>query len=419
MNNDNLRINFLRKNKDTIINYYSKTNSLDELNGVLNNLNNTSLNIKEIEEIKEAIVNRMNELNVKSLKDVLEEAKNKNSNIKDVNVVETRREINNKDYYGFRNNINYLRVYKDGENKLFEIPNNYVDKVKEILELNQNITIKDLLEKIKPYTEELNVVDMDYKTNLDKEVVTREINNIQDAKTKQKFLNDIASVLKERIEINKYISEKGLENEMLRYSINSSGERLYYVGDNIIKFLDNEKNMYVLTPPNNDFVSSNKKGQEEKEFEKETKDKENEEEKINEIPNSLDELNTEFYINAINFVMDKIYKSESLDKYEEKLIEIFLHLCVNTKEDDIPINLYEIYNTYFEYLYNYNDYYNDNIRNMFQNKIEFMKEEKKKKSNEKQLILENNDKFGFADITLIVCLGIVVIIIILFILLVK
>ena len=96
-----------------------------------------------------------------------------------------------------------------------------------------------------------------------------------------------------------------------------------------------------------------------------------------------------------------------------------MYLCVNTKEDDIPINLYEIYNTYFEYLYNYNDYYNDNIRNMFQNKIEFMKEEKKKKSNEKQLILENNDKFGFADITLIVCLGIVVIIIILFILLVK
>lgn len=419
MNNDNLRINFLRKNKDTIINYYSKTNSVDELNGVLNNLNNTSLNIKEIEEIKEAIVNRMNELNVKSLKDVLEEAKNKNSNIKDINIVETRKEINNKDYYGFRNNINYLRVYKDGENKLFEIPNNYVDKVKEILELNQNITIKDLLEKIKPYIEKLNIVEMDYKTNLDKEVVTREINNIQDAKTKQQFLDNIASVLKERIEINKYISEKGLEKETLRYSINSSGERIYYVGDNIIKFLDNETNMYVLTPPNNDFVSSNKKEQEEKEFEKETKDKENEEEKINEIPNSLDELNTEFYINAINFVMDKIYKSESLDKYEEKLIEIFLHLCVNTKEDDIPINLYEIYNTYFEYLYNYNDYYNDNIRNMFQNKIEFMKEEKKKKSNEKQLILENNDKFGFADITLIVCLGIVVIIIILFILLVK
>lgn len=419
MNNDNLRINFLRKNKDTIINYYSKTNSLDELNGVLNNLNNTSLNIKEIEEIKEAIVNRMNELNVKSLKDVLEEAKNKNSNIKDINIVETRKEINNKDYYGFRNNINYLRVYKDGENKLFEIPNNYVDKVKEILELNQNITIKDLLEKIKPYIEELNIVEMDYKTNLDKDVVTREINNIQDAKTKQQFLDNIASVLKERIEINKYISEKGLEKETLRYSINSSGERIYYVGDNIIKFLDNETNMYVLTPPNNDFVSSNKKEQEEKKFEKETKDKENEEEKINEIPNSLDELNTEFYINAINFVMDKIYKSESLDKYEEKLIEIFLHLCVNTKEDDIPINLYEIYNTYFEYLYNYNDYYNDNIRNMFQNKIEFMKEEKKKKSNEKQLILENNDKFGFADITLIVCLGIVVIIIILFILLVK
>ena len=108
MNNDNLRINFLRKNKDTIINYYSKTNSVDELNGVLNNLNNTSLNIKEIEEIKEAIVNRMNELNVKSLKDVLEEAKNKNSNIKDINIVETRKEINNKDYYGFRNNINYI-----------------------------------------------------------------------------------------------------------------------------------------------------------------------------------------------------------------------------------------------------------------------------------------------------------------------
>ena len=205
----------------------------------------------------------------------------------------------------------------------------------------------------------------------------------------------------------------------MRYSINSSGERIYYVGDNIIKFLDNETNMYVLTPPNNDFVFNNKKEQEEKKFEKETKDKENEEEKINEIPNSLDELNTEFYINAINFGMDKIYKSETLSEYEEKLIEIFLYLCVNTKEDDIPINLYEIYNTYFEYLYNYNDYYNDNIRNMFQNKIEFMKEEKKKKSNEKQLILENNDKFGFADITLIVCLGIVVIIIILFILLVK
>ena len=95
-------------------------------------------------------------------------------------------------------------------------------------------------------------------------------------------------------------------------------------------------------------------------------------------------------------------------------------MCVNSKEENIPVNLFQIYDNYYKYLYEYGYYYNDKIENMFKDKITIEKNREKELKNEKNLTLKKDDRnFGFVDITLITCFIIIILIIILFILLVK
>ena len=274
---------------------------------------------------------------------------------------------------------------------------------------------KDLLEKLKPFLKELEQVEMDYKTNLDKETLIEELNNINEMDVKQVFLRDINDVLKERIKINYYMNDNGFLNEKLNYSLNTNGERIYYVGSQIIKF-DNDKNMRILDE-NNKFVENEKRNEiEENKFNIHTKSESNEQNEIITIPNNLEELNTEFYINAIKYSFDKIYSKESLNNYEEKLVEVFLTLCSNSNENEIPLPLFDIYNTYLNYVTESKDYYNDYVEELLKDKEIDSKEKTNTNEKQKKLILDNN---GTVDIILVLCGIILVIIIILYFLLVK
>lgn len=408
-------IEFYNNNKNDLIDFYKKTTDLNVLESTLNNINNSNVELSAIKELKNIIDNRINELKSKSLEDAFNELKQNNIYLKDFNLVETTKDINNKDYYGFKNNTTYLKVNIDDNNKMFEIENSNIDKVKYILEQEKdsNLNTKDLIEKLLPYLNELEQIEMDYKTNLNKETLIEELNNIDDMDIKQVFLRDINDVLKERIKINYYMNDNGLLNEKLNYSLNSNGERIYYIGNQIIKF-DNEKNMRILDD-NNKFVEQEKdKEIQSKEFEVYSKSNENND-TIN-VPTSLEELDTEFYINAIKYSFNKIYTSENLNNYETKLVEVFIALCINTNENDIPLSLYEIYNTYLNYVNETNDYYNSYIEEMLKDKkIENIKQNNIN-NKQKQLILDKN---GTVDIILILCGIILIVIIILYLLLVK
>ncbi len=416
-NNIELLIDFYKQNKKDLIDFYSKTNDINILESTLNNIKNSNINQHAINELKNVIENRIYELKSKSLEKIINEIKQNNNNLKDFNIVETSKDINNKNFYGFRNNATYLKVTIEGNNKLYEIEKNNIEKVKEIIdkEKNKNLQTKDLLEKLIPYLNELEEVKMDYKTNLNKETLIEEINNIEEMDVKQVFLRDINDVLKERIRINYYMNENGLLNENLSYSLNSNGERIYYVGNEIIKF-DNEKNMRILNE-NNKFVENEKRNElEQNEFDIHTKSGQNEQNEIVNIPNNLEELDNEFYIKAIKYSFEKIYSKESLNNYEEKLVEVFLALCSNSNENEIPLSLFDIYNTYLNYVTESKDYYSDYVEELLKDKEIDSKEKTNTNEKQKKLILDNN---GTVDIILVLCGIILVIIIILYFLLVK
>lgn len=416
-NNTELLMNFYNQNKKDLINFYNKTNDLEILESTLNNINNSIIEYDVIKELKNIIKNRIYELKSKNIENVIDEIKQNNSNLKNFNIVETSKDINNKDFYGFRNNATYLKVTDEDNTKLYEIENNNIDQVKEILENenNNNLQTKDLLEKLKPFLNELEQIEMDYKTNLDKDTLIEELNNINGMDVKQVFLRDINEVLKERIKINYYMNDNSLLNERLNYSLNSNGERIYYVGNEIIKF-DNEKNMRILNE-NNKFVENEKRNElEESKFNIHTKSESKEQTEIISIPNNLERLNTEFYINAIKYSFDKIYSKENLNNYEEKLVEVFLALCSNSNENEIPLPMFDIYNTYLNYVTESKDYYNDYVEELLKDKEIDSKEKTNTNEKQKKLILDNN---GTVDIILVLCGIILVIIIILYFLLVK
>ena len=413
----------IRKNKDIFIKHYLNSKDLKELENTLNNINHSGINSKEIEEIKNAILKRINELKKNDLNDILNNAKKTNYAMNDFSIIETKEEENEKDIYGFRNDMYYLKLNENGNNIIYEIEN--LDMIRTILGNIENMTKSEILEKLKPFLKELPKTKMDYKTNLEKETLKKEIDNIYDKEIKQAFLNNINQVLKERIELNKYIVNNDLENEELNYSLNSKGERLYYIKDKIVKF-DSDLKMFFLGASGNTLAQNNISNKE-KENNNENKfsyDRQNKEEN-NKLPEikTLSELDNEYYINLLNYIIYKMGKKESLSLEEGQLINKFFLLCLNNKEN-ISGNLYKIYTEFSDSLKNYNDYeeYNNYLNNDvldgLKNKNDLELANEKAKKDSKNLTLENNST-GFVDITLIICAIIMTIVVILYIVLVK
>ena len=113
--------------------------------------------------------------------------------------------------------------------------------------------------------------------------------------------------------------------------------------------------------------------------------------------------------------------SISLNEYENELLIMFLKMCIIFKEEEIPLNLFEIYEKFKNSIKDYKELYTDEIIEIF-NKKNMLDENRKdleKELNEKklQLVKQNND--GFIDIILICCSIIIVAIAILYIILVK
>ena len=148
-------------------------------------------------------------------------------------------------------------------------------------------------------------------------------------------------------------------------------------------------------------------------------------EENNKLPEikTLSELDNEYYINLLNYIIYKMGKKESLSLEEGQLINKFFLLCLNNKEN-ISGNLYKIYTEFSDSLKNYNDYeeYNNYLNNDvldgLKNKNDLELANEKAKKDSKNLTLENNST-GFVDITLIICAIIMTIVVILYIVLVK
>ena len=209
-NYDKERINNIRKNKQVIIDYYSKTNNINELEDFLNTINNWDLNSSELEEIKQKANERLNILkNQNNIKEIFDKAKELNSNISNFVIVETDKNINDKDYNGFRNDVSYLKYINNGENKLYEINYEYIENIRNILlnENNKNLSSNEIYNLLEPYLKELKQVDIDYNNSLDNDKIKEETDNILDDKIREHYTNNIDAVLRERKIINEYINK--------------------------------------------------------------------------------------------------------------------------------------------------------------------------------------------------------------------
>ena len=197
-NYDKERINNIRKNKQIIIDYYSKTNNINELEDFLNTINNWDLNSPELEEIKQKANERLNILkNQNNIKEIFDKAKELNSNISNFVIVETDKNINNKDYNGFRNDVSYLKYINNGENKLYEINYEYIENIRNILlnENNKSLSSNEIYNLLEPYLKELKQIDIDYNNSLDNDKIKEETDNILDDKIREYYTNNIVAVL--------------------------------------------------------------------------------------------------------------------------------------------------------------------------------------------------------------------------------
>ena len=416
-NYDNERREKLNSNRKIIIDYYSQSNNISELEDFLNEINNWDLKSNELDEIKEVVLKRLNNLkNNVDLKNVLDDAKKNNSNLDDFNIIKTDKDVNDRDYNGFRNDVNYLKVNIDGEDKLFEVNNEYVISIKNIIENenNKDLSSKEIYNLLKPYLKDLNKISINYDNNLDSDKIKDEVNSILDNKIREHFYNNIDIVLKERQLINDYINKNGLEKEKLDYSLNSRGERIYYLGDSLIKFNDNRE-MFILDKESDTFVKNNEEKIKEDSFDK----YDNNNDDLKAIPENLYEYNDVYYINLLNNIFDKINMRINLNEYENELLVMFLKMCVIFNEEEIPLELFEVYDKFIKNI-NDNEYlFSDEIRKIFKKKkmMDENRRDLEKIEPNKTLKLVNDS--GFVDIILMCCSIILVIIVVLYIMLVK
>ena len=415
-NYDNERREKLNSNRKIIIDYYSQSNNISELEDFLNEINNWDLKSNELDEIKEVVLKRLNNLkNNVDLKNVLDDAKKNNSNLDDFNIIKTDKDVNDRDYNGFRNDVNYLKVNIDGEDKLFEVNNEYVISIKNIIENenNKDLSSKEIYNLLKPYLKDLNKISINYDNNLDSDKIKDEVNSILDNKIREHFYNNIDIVLKERQLINDYINKNGLEKEKLDYSLNSRGERIYYLGDSLIKFNDNRE-MFILDKESDTFVKNNEEKIKEDSFDK----YDNNNDDLKAIPENLYEYNDVYYINLLNNIFDKINMRINLNEYENELLVMFLKMCVIFNEEEI-LELFEVYDKFIKNI-NDNEYlFSDEIRKIFKKKkmMDENRRDLEKIEANKTLKLVNDS--GFVDIILMCCSIILVIIVVLYIMLVK
>ena len=206
------------------------------------------------------------------------------------------------------------------------------------------------------HLKELKQIDIDYNNSLDNDKIKEETDNILDDKIREYYTNNIDAVLRERKIITEYINKNGLENEKLVYRLNSRGERIYYLGEKLIKFNDNNE-MFILDNNSDTFVKDNGNKVEENTFDKYS----NNNEDVKKIPENLYEYDESYYINLLNSIFDKINMSISLNEYENELLIMFLKMCIIFKEEEIPLNLFEIYEKFKNSIKDYKELYTDEI----------------------------------------------------------
>lgn len=322
--------------------------------------NEPVLNKDMIKVILDKANERLNNLKgINTLEELFQVAEVKNDKLSNISIIDTEKEMNDK-INGFRKDVTYIKF--NDTNEMYEVSN--VDKVKsflnnkEILDtLTENEIRRYLIENSKKI--DLKEVDMRRSDELTSDEIKEEIRNINDPYLREMFIQEQNVILKERVEINEYI-KTNMPEARIEYGLNSNGERVYSVGDKIIKFEGKERNMQILSGREKD---ENKISNDS--FYKYKTGNETDTEMLNEKMKSIYDYDGKEEL--LDTLIEAIFNNMGISEEQIEFLTNFLDMCVTNQElgNINPGNLQEIFDKYYEYAKIDSSVVNDKIEEIF------------------------------------------------------
>ena len=323
--------------------------------------NEPILNKEMIKIILDKANERLNTLKgVNTIQELFNVAEEKTDKLSNISIIDTPREMNDK-IDGFRKDVTYIKF--NDTNEIYEVDN--VDKVKAFLnnkEILDTLSVNEIHKYLKENSKKIDLkeIDMRKSDELTGDQIKEEIKDINDPYLREMFMKEQNVILKERVEINKYI-KTNMPEANIEYGLNSNGERIYSVGDKIIKFEGKERNMQVLSGKE---AEKNKISNES--FQTYKKGNETDTEMLSErFDNIYDYDGKEELLDTL---IEAIFNNMGISEEQINFLTNFLNICViNMEMGNInPANLQEVFDKYYEYAKTDSNVLNDEIREIFE-----------------------------------------------------
>ena len=345
-------------NINEILNYLEIVDDKYLLEYYINAISNEQiLNKDMIKVILDKANERLNKLNnVNTLQELFIVAKKNTHKMDFISVIDTKKEMNDK-INGFRKDVTYIKF--NNLNEIYEVRN--VEKVKSFLnnkEILDTLKENEIIRFLKDNSNKIETKEIENgkRDELTSDVIKKEIENINDPYLRDMFIKEQNVILKERVEIDKYV-KTNMPDVKIEYGLNSNGERIYTAGDKIIKFEGIERNMQILDQEQVEKNEVNKES-----FTKYKNNNETDTEFLNkEITNIYEYDGKEGLLNTI---IDAIFGGFGVTDEQIKFLTDFLDKCVTNEELGFtnPGNLQEIFDKYYEYAITDMSITNDEIK---------------------------------------------------------
>jgi len=335
---DNL--NTIVTNKNEIINFIRTENNKNEIEQYIKHKMNViekhpNAKVQDVIDIIEECNKRINHLKgLDKLPEVVENTKKETNNLNNIEVIYTPYYINDKNKEGFRHDTTYIKI----KDEIYEVRN--VDRILSFLgnkDILKNLSEFEIIKFIKEYSGLIKTNNLDrINGKITTEEIEEEIKQESDSKIREALNSHKNDVIKEREKLEEYIG-KNNPSATVKYGVNSNEERIYTVGEELIKFVGSNREMQILS---------------ELDIETMNREFENKQGYDNNIDNSnrfktINDFSDEIIENEIDTIVEKMYNEEELTNEEIEMLRLFLELYIDNPEQVSYIYTQEV-NKWFE-----------------------------------------------------------------------
>lgn len=328
-------------NKEKIIMFLEQENNVLKIEDYVNHnmlvlKNYPQLKIDDVVEIIEYSNYRINKLKgLDKVSEIFDNVKKEIPNLSNIEIIYTPAHINDKNKQGFRHDATYIKI----KDELYEVIN--TERILSFIgnkEILKDLSESEIIKFLKENSKLLKTNPLDKKEGqITSEQVEEEIKKESDLHIRDALLAHKDDVVKERQKLEEYIS-KNMPGSIVKYCVNSNEERIYIVGDKLIKFEGKNREMQILDEHEIDNITygsfENPEG-----YDKEV---------LNETYEKIEDfINKEELLEQI---ITKLYNEKELTQEEINLLTNFLDLYINNLENqvEVPSNLQIIAEKWYE-----------------------------------------------------------------------